>query len=322
MHQADVEDWNTGSKSGLVSIGTHRLYIATSGPPRVPGEPIVVLMTGHSSTIDEWVAVRLLMMPFARFLWYDRSGLGRSESPPITPNAICAVSIAEELDTLLENAHIEGPYIIVCHSRGGMTAREFLHLRPDDVAGMVFVDANQEKTFLHHENFPPPAFEAMMTGLDYFDVTGIKSDMVLSEEELRAVIEVQSRSSTALVSAAEEVGAKGDAVVLAAKKQLEKRTMGNKPVSVIHANTARDFQRIYDAGVEAGNGTEAEREEFRELVAFWKETSEVRAKEILAISSVHQYRSTVKSGHNVEFIEPELIVEEVKWVYSHLDGGD
>jgi len=44
----------------------------------------------------------------------------------------------------------------------------------------------------------------------------------------------------------------------------------------------------------------------------------MRAKEILAISSVNRFRDTLKSRHNVQLLEPELIVEELRWVYSQL----
>ncbi|KFX88347.1 hypothetical protein V490_07703 [Pseudogymnoascus sp. VKM F-3557] len=318
MAQETSQDWNRGEKSGLVSIGSHSLYMAVSGPDRREGEPIVVLMTGLGSTIDEWVAVRRLIEPFSRFLWYDRSGLGKSEAPPNAQKAISAVSIATELDTLLKETGVNPPYVILCHSRGGITAREFLNLRPIDVAGMVFVDANQENTFLHHEDFPSPSFEALLTSIDYYEVTGIKANTALSKEEFQAVLDVQGRPSTGITSTAEEAGAKGDPPILAAKKQLQNQALGNRPVSVIHANTARDFQRLYEAGIKAGNGSESDRQEFRDIIEFWRETSTMRAKEILGISSVHNFRDALNCGHNIQLLEPELIVEEVKWVCDHL----
>lgn len=319
MVQQSEADWDRGEKSGLVSIGSHRLYMAVAGPDRREGEPIVVLMQGTGSIIDEWVAVRRLVQPFARFLWYDRSGLGKSESPPNPPDAISAVSVATDLDTLLRNAGVKPPFVIVCHSWGGITSREFLHLRPNDIAGMVFVDGNQEKTFLHHNDFLSPSFDAIMPGVDYFEATGIRAETVLSEEELQAVLDAQGKPSFSITEAAEEAGGpRQDSEALAAKKQLQNQALGNRPVSVIHANTARDFQRLYEAGVRAGNGSEKDREEFRALVEFWRETSTMRAKEILALSSVHNFQDTSNSGHNVQLLEPELIVNEIKWVYSHL----
>ncbi|KAJ5129095.1 hypothetical protein N7526_007261 [Penicillium atrosanguineum] len=63
MNQYYGSDWDTGDMEGLVSIGSHKLYLSASGPERLAGEPIVLLMQGLGSTIDEWVAVRKLMLP-------------------------------------------------------------------------------------------------------------------------------------------------------------------------------------------------------------------------------------------------------------------
>ncbi|PYI12942.1 hypothetical protein BO99DRAFT_78382 [Aspergillus violaceofuscus CBS 115571] len=38
--------WETTSRSGLVHISTHSLFISTSGPPRWPGSPVVLFFTG------------------------------------------------------------------------------------------------------------------------------------------------------------------------------------------------------------------------------------------------------------------------------------
>ena len=109
---------------------------------------------------------------FARWVEYDRSGLGRSESPPEPPEAISAVSVAAELDALLKNAEIAPPYLIVCHSWGGITSREFLHLRPKDVVGMVFVDANTEKSF-DGGIWPLPYISAVIGDIDWTETTGL-----------------------------------------------------------------------------------------------------------------------------------------------------
>ena len=69
-------------------------------------------------------AVRKLVLPFARWLNYDRSGMGGggrregNEGPDQTPPIISAASVAVELDILLKNADIEPPFIVVAHSWG------------------------------------------------------------------------------------------------------------------------------------------------------------------------------------------------------------
>ena len=52
--------------------------------------------------------------------------------------------IADELHTLLTNAGIAGPYVLVGHSLAGKNVRLFALAHPDQVAGMVLVDARSE----------------------------------------------------------------------------------------------------------------------------------------------------------------------------------
>jgi pimeloyl-ACP methyl ester carboxylesterase len=71
---------------------------------------------------------------------YDRAGRGWSEPSPKPRDA---VSIAAELHTLLANAHIDPPYVMVGHSYGGFIAREYASDFPSEVAGAVIIDGGQ-----------------------------------------------------------------------------------------------------------------------------------------------------------------------------------
>lgn len=317
MSLPKVENWDTGEVSAMVSIGTHSLYLSAAGPDRLPGQPVVLLMQGMGSTIDEWVAVRRLVLQFARWVQYDRSGMGRSESPPEIPKAISALSVAKELDLLLKNAGLEPPFIIVCHSWGGLTSREFLHLRPDEIAGVIFVDANTENTF-DGGWMPRPYITAVNGKVDYLEATGLAAEHVLSDAEWEAILKEQNDPRHQATEAAECEGYQGDPPVLAAKNHFETQPLGNRPVSVIQANTLRDSQRMYDAGVAVGNGTEEERSLYRQYLAEWEQKDIVWQKEKLKFSSKGRYFYTRKSGHNIQLTEPELVVKEIQWVIENV----
>jgi len=49
--------------------------------------------------------------------------------------------MVQELHTLLNHAGIEGPYVLVGHSLGGLNVRLFANQYPEEVVGMVLVDA-------------------------------------------------------------------------------------------------------------------------------------------------------------------------------------
>ena len=103
-----------------------------------------------------------------------------------------------------------------------------------------------------------------------------------------------------------------------AKKQGENQVLGNRPVSVLAANNAMDLQIRYDAGVAVGNGTEEERAQYRVLIDRMSKEDIDHQKEQLKLSSVGRYTFTETNGHNVQMTDPQLIVDEIRWVLDHV----
>jgi pimeloyl-ACP methyl ester carboxylesterase len=79
---------------------------------------------------------------FTRVCTYDRAGLGWSE---LSPAPRTASNIVNELYTLLGRAGVEPPYVLVGHSIGGLFVRVYAHEHPEQVAGMVLVDASHDE---------------------------------------------------------------------------------------------------------------------------------------------------------------------------------
>jgi pimeloyl-ACP methyl ester carboxylesterase len=69
---------------------------------------------------------------------YDRAGHGWSD-PADGPQD--AVQTATDLHTLLDRAHIPGPYVLAGHSFGGLYILTFAATYPDEVAGMALLDS-------------------------------------------------------------------------------------------------------------------------------------------------------------------------------------
>lgn len=63
---------------------------------------------------------------------------GWSEAGPLPRTA---EQFAKELHTLLQNAGIPGPYVLVGHSMGGLPVRVFVHEYATDVAGVVQIQS-------------------------------------------------------------------------------------------------------------------------------------------------------------------------------------
>jgi pimeloyl-ACP methyl ester carboxylesterase len=122
----------------LVDVGGYRLHLQCRGTAH-PGSPTVILEAGAGLASPSWAWVQSAVATTTRVCAYDRAGLGWSDPGP-TPRD--ARQVAHELHTLLERAAIAGPYVLVGHSLGGMYVRVYAAQYPDEVVGLVLVDAS------------------------------------------------------------------------------------------------------------------------------------------------------------------------------------
>ncbi len=119
----------------LVDVGGHSLHINCVGE----GSPTVILESGSGATSVDWANIQPEVANTTRVCAYDRAGSGWSEPGPGPGDP---QQIAGELHTLLGNARIDGPYVLVGHSFGGLYIRMYADLYPNEVEGMVLVDSS------------------------------------------------------------------------------------------------------------------------------------------------------------------------------------
>jgi pimeloyl-ACP methyl ester carboxylesterase len=131
----------------LVDVGTHRLYVDCTGS----GSPTVVLESGLGETSAYWNQIATSVAGDTRVCVYDRAGRGQSEPAPGPQDG---VAIATDLHTLLDGAQVDGPYVLVGHSSGGVYIRVFASKYPDEVAGMVLLDAQPVEAFTRLPTYP------------------------------------------------------------------------------------------------------------------------------------------------------------------------
>jgi len=100
--------------------------------------PTVILEAGIGDFSVEWSLVQPGVSKFARVCSYDRAGDGWSN---MGPNPRTMHQLIYELHTLLINAGIKLPVVLVGHSYGGVLVRLYAFTYPAEVAGLVLVDA-------------------------------------------------------------------------------------------------------------------------------------------------------------------------------------
>jgi pimeloyl-ACP methyl ester carboxylesterase len=121
----------------MVDVGGYSLHINCVGQ----GSPTVILDAGSGLFSAQWVRVQQEVSGTTRVCAYDRAGMGWSE---MGPDPRDAGQISGELHTLLGKAGIEGPYVLVGHSFGGMYMQTYAARYPDEVAGVALVDSSTE----------------------------------------------------------------------------------------------------------------------------------------------------------------------------------
>ncbi|MDF5715402.1 MAG: alpha/beta hydrolase [Rhizonema sp. NSF051] len=123
----------------LIDVGGYRLHLYVAGEAR----PTIVL--DHSLGGVEGYFLIEELAKLARVCIYDRAGYGWSDR---SPHPRTSHQIVKELDTLLTQAGIEPPYILIGNSFGSYNVRMYAHFFPQKVAGIVLTDALHETGML------------------------------------------------------------------------------------------------------------------------------------------------------------------------------
>ena len=161
----------SGDFAGLVDVGGRQVYLECHGS----GSPTVILQSGYGNAGDIWTVAESHPPPVAeglaassRVCLYDRPGSVRvtddrgqqvSEALPGRSQTVSmprtGAEVVGELHDLLAKAGVPGPYVLVGHSLGGLFNLLYARTHPDQVVGLVMVDAT------------PPALPELMTAPEW-----------------------------------------------------------------------------------------------------------------------------------------------------------
>jgi pimeloyl-ACP methyl ester carboxylesterase len=127
--------------SGTVSVGGFSLAYRCQGF----GSPTVILEAGLGlGGIEEYRSLMPEVARMTRVCTYDRAGVGRSEPRPSSYGSVPGAEFAREAHLLFRGIGIDGPYVLVGHSFGGLLVRAQAATYPGDAMGLVLIDAASE----------------------------------------------------------------------------------------------------------------------------------------------------------------------------------
>ncbi len=125
-------------------------YASTKNSARLPdgrvihmvcmgqGSPVVILSAGAGDWGVVWSKVQPAVAEKTRVCTWDRAGFGLSQMPS---KAQTVDTTTTDLEGALKAGHIDGPYVAVGHSLGGLESLLLADRQPGNVVGMVLVDS-------------------------------------------------------------------------------------------------------------------------------------------------------------------------------------
>jgi pimeloyl-ACP methyl ester carboxylesterase len=118
----------------FADAGGHRIAYRVLGA----GRPAIVMIAGLGDGMATFRDVAPELTTTATVILYDRAGYGASSAVTGVRDAAAA---ERELSALLEQSGVDGPYVLVGHSLGGLYAEYFAARHPDQVSGIVLEES-------------------------------------------------------------------------------------------------------------------------------------------------------------------------------------
>ena len=220
----------------LVDVGGYKLHIYCIGE----GSPTVILEAAADMMSSDWAWIQPEISKHTRVCSYDRAGMGWSDPGPLPRDA---KQITLELHTLLTNAGISGPYIMVGHSVGGLYERLYATEYPEDIVGMVMVDPGHPDMVtripeLQAKDTSDASLVKTMRVLSYF---GLPRLLGVGKNNAQGLPSQQAAEVNAFVSRPQHWATILDLMNSTSATYDEVRvtkSLGDMPLVVISANTA------------------------------------------------------------------------------------
>lgn len=139
-HQPQGNKQTLSPPGQMVDVGGFRLHALVCGQ----GTPTVLLEPALGGYALQYAHIQTAVSAFTQVVAYDRAGQGWSD---VSPHPRTPAHLAGELKTLFNRLDLQPPYILAGHSFGGMLTRIYAGLNPQEVAGMVLIDATHENEY-------------------------------------------------------------------------------------------------------------------------------------------------------------------------------
>lgn len=119
----------------LFTVNDYQIHLHCTGS----GSPTVILEASEGGLASSWGWIQPVVTKKTRVCAYDRRGRGWSTG---NSNEISVEQAAKDLHAVLWAAQLQDKYIFVGHGLGGIYAQKYQERYPDEVVGLVLIDAS------------------------------------------------------------------------------------------------------------------------------------------------------------------------------------
>lgn len=292
----------TGVPGKLYDVNGTPMHLYCTGQ----GAPVIVLETGLGDDFTIWAKVQPALSKITRVCSYDRAGWGWS---PRRAGPRDADTISAELHQLLSVANVQVPFVLMGHSIAGLYLRSYAAHYPEQLAGMVLIDA---ATPLQNDRLPKslitiqdeqrrdlPYQEALMA-LGWYRLQGLCNDVQPGMESAGAWIKADSCVPSQMGAMAAEL----DALVTSGNETVHAGPFGQLPILIFSRDPA-SVPPNWPAAVATANAV------------VWTQMQE----ESKALSGNSRRIIAKRSDHYVHIDRPELVIGEVTQFVGAIRAG-
>jgi pimeloyl-ACP methyl ester carboxylesterase len=286
----------------LVDVGGRRLHLDCRGH----GRPVVVLEAGLDTAGSlAWSAVHDRIAATTRTCAYDRAGILWSD-PRTGPTD--ADAVVADLHAALGAAGEPAPYVFAAHSLGGPLVMDYARHYPDQVAGVVFVDASHPDQLARFAAAGVPV--SMPLGLFRTIValrwTGLGRLPFLADTPDRMPADAAATARAFGLDSGPAALAEMEALPTILSQAGRLRTLGDRPLHVLTARKPPPDRDLRLAGL-----TRAQAERLRSI---WKDLQDDEAR----WSTDARHDLVDDASHYVQYDRPDLVIGAVEDVVTRV----
>lgn len=290
----------------LVNVGGYKLHINCVGE----GDSTVVMEYGLGGLSLVWSLVEAEVAQFARVCTFDRPGYGWSES---SSKPRTSQEMVKELHTLLTNADIKPPYILVGHSLGGLNLRLFASQYPEEVVGLVLVDAVPTDVYSRLSPVFPnymAATRRMFRSLSIITRLGLLrlSAQLLGKKATPDFVrklpsQIQPMIVAKFLPKTFETAIAESLLMEISTEQVNKSKLSDDLPLVVLSHGVNMFSNLPD-------------KQAKKAGLSWEQLQA----EVAQLSSQGTLQIAPTSGHNIHIDQPELVVDAIRRIANPLSG--